>query len=133
MPEEEAGQSDAPMFHVPSEYDTITAALAAAAPVKGTVMVGAGTFREATTLKVMAGVSLVGSGESSVLESDDQTAVACADGAVRVANLIIRQVSILRALHPRLPAPVHLPHTPRGTRPARSESRHGVLADVGSC
>ena len=58
--------------------------------MQGTVLVEAGSFRESGTLKVGAGVTLEGSGASTILESD-ATVVACADGAVRVANLTIRQ------------------------------------------
>ena len=79
------------VFRVPLDYTTVTEALAAASLVKGTVLIGTGTFREAT-LKVAAGVTLLGSGESSILESDAHTVVVCTEGAVRVANLVIRQV-----------------------------------------
>jgi hypothetical protein len=85
---EETGSSA--VFRVPSSYATIGAALAAATPAQGTVLVDAGTYREACTLKVAAGVTLEGSGLSTIIESD-ATVVACADGAVRVANLTIRQ------------------------------------------
>ena len=53
MPSEAAA-----MFRVPSDYPTITAALAAAAPAQGTVVVAAGTYKEPGTLKLASGVSL---------------------------------------------------------------------------
>ena len=90
---EETGQSAAgtsAVFRVPADYPTVSAALAAAAPVKGTVIVDGGTFRESGTLLVAPGVSLEGKGAETVLESDG-TVIACADGAMRIATLSIRQ------------------------------------------
>jgi hypothetical protein len=43
-------------------------------------------------LKVLSGVSLEGSGASTVLENEAGTVIACADGAARVANLTVCQV-----------------------------------------
>ena len=45
---------------------------------------------------LFAGVSLEGSGVSTILESET-TVLACADGAVRVANLSIRQLAAAAA------------------------------------
>ena len=93
---EETGQSAAgsvctsAVFRVPAEYATVSAALAAAAPVQGTVIVDGGTFHESGTLSVAPGVSLEGRGAETVLESDG-TVISCADGAVRIASLSIRQ------------------------------------------
>ena len=89
MPSDES--TGAPIFRVPGDQPTIAAALAAAAPVQGTVVVAAGTYKEAGTLKVAPGVSLEGSGCSTIIESASATVVACADGAVRVAHLSILQ------------------------------------------
>ena len=80
------------VFKVPSEYASVAAALDAAAAVQGTVFVAPGVFREPTTLKVAAGVSVEGSGQDTILEADACTVIVCAEGAVRVANLCIRQV-----------------------------------------
>ena len=81
-----------PIFRVPSEHATVAAALALASEVRGTVVIGAGVFREAATLKVCAGVTVEGIGEATVLESATHTVIACADGAERVANMCIRQI-----------------------------------------
>lgn len=87
-----ADETSRPIFRVPSEHASVSAALEAAAAVRGTVLVAAGLFREAT-LKVGPGVSLEGSGEATVLESEVHTVLACADGAERIANLVIRQTA----------------------------------------
>ena len=71
----------------------------AAAAAHGSVVVGAGTFREASPLKLRRGVSLEGSGAATILESDSHTVVACAEGAVRVADLLIRQTSASASPH----------------------------------
>ena len=81
-----------PTFRVPADHSTVSAALAAAAPVDGTVSLAPGIYREAATVKVAAGVTLVGSGAAdTIIESDAHTTLACADGAVKVADLCIRQ------------------------------------------
>ena len=100
MCEERASAVVAPMpeearrlFRVPEDFSSVAAALDAAAAAHGSVVVGAGTFREASPLKLRRGVSLEGSGAATILESDSHTVVACAEGAVRVADLLIRQTS----------------------------------------
>ena len=75
-----------------TEYPSAAAALTAAATLGGgTVLLGAGTYREGT-LHVPAGVSLLGEGAgSTVVEGSDGSAIVCAGSAVRVANLEARQ------------------------------------------
>lgn len=86
---EETGNSA--VFRVPAEYATVASALAAAAAVQGTVLVDGGTYRESGTLKVAAGVTLEGSGATSTVLECDATVLACADGAVKIANLAVLQ------------------------------------------
>ena len=86
-------ETGAPQFRVPAEYTTIAAALLAAAPVQGTVLVDSGTYRESGTLKLAAGVTLEGSGAASTVIESDGTVLACADGAVKIANIALRQTA----------------------------------------
>ena len=80
-------------FRVPADYASIGAALAAAAPVGGTVVLAPGVYREGVTIKVPAGVSLVGSSaRECIIESDACTTLACADGVVLLAELSVQQV-----------------------------------------
>ena len=89
--EESTGSSA--IFRVPADFATISAALNAAAPVQGTVLVEAGTYRENAPLKVASGVTLEGAGATSTILESDGTVLACADGAVKVANLSVRQAA----------------------------------------
>ena len=84
-----------PVFRVPADHSTIASALACAAPRGGKVIVSPGTYQVDATLLVSAGVSLEGVGEGTVLESAGHTVILCADGALRVANMCILQVSTL--------------------------------------
>jgi len=73
-------------------YPSATDALAAAAAAKGgTVRLAAGVYAEGK-LKVAAGVSLVGEGvDKTVVQSGGGSAIVCAAGAVRIADLEARQ------------------------------------------
>ena len=83
-----------PSLRVPADYPSIAAALAAAASVGGTVSLAPGIYREQATVRVPAGVTLEGSGAAdTIIESDAHTTLSCADGAVRIADICIRQVS----------------------------------------
>ena len=102
--------SSAPaQFRVPAEYESISAALAAAAPVGGTVILAPGVYREGATIKVPAGVSLVGSGAGEcIIESDACTTLACADGVVLLAELCVQQARLTTLVAPpSLPACHH--------------------------
>ena len=98
------------LFTVPSrEYPTVRDALNAAAVAgSGTVCVAAGVYREPTTLLLAHGVSLVGAGPRTVLESEG-TVLVC-EGALLLADLAVRQVCsstpavcCLRKPLPRIP------------------------------
>ena len=79
-------------FHV-APGSSVSDALAAAASVLGTVRLAAGVYREPSTLKVEASVSLVGSGLADTVIECPQTAVVCADGAALVSDLAVRQTA----------------------------------------
>ena len=84
-----------PTLRVPADYPSIAAALAAAAPLGGTVLLAPGLYHEPSTIKVPSGVTLSGSGAAdTIIESDAHTTIACADGAVRVSDICIRQVRL---------------------------------------
>ena len=80
------------------EYPSATEALAAAAAARGgTVRLAAGIYSEGT-LKVVAGVSLLGEGvDKTVVQSGSGSAIVCAAGAVRIANLEARQLAAVTA------------------------------------
>lgn len=82
-----------PQFHVPADYPSLTAAVAAATPVYGTVVLAPGLYRVTSTVRVGAGMRLMGSSaEDTIIESSAQTTVACADGALGVSDVCIQQV-----------------------------------------
>ena len=90
-----------PTLRVPSDHQSIAAALLAASRAGGgTVVVASGTFHEATTLRLEAGVSLVGSGEDTLIEAEAHTVIACAEGSVRLADLSVRQTGTAAAKAP---------------------------------
>ena len=87
------GSGAQPTLRVPSEaHPTLGSALAAVAASSAsatTIRLAAGVYREGT-LHLCRGVSLVGAGSDTVLESEG-TVLVC-DGAALVSDLSVRQV-----------------------------------------
>jgi hypothetical protein len=89
-----------PIFRVPSEHATVAAALALASEVRGTVVIGAGVFREAATLKVCAGVTVEGIGEASEAARKNEAAalVSISTSAERAAVSVSSELASAIAL-----------------------------------